>query len=198
MHGLICKTLEEFVIAQHGSRVWAGIRRNADAPHGRFEALRTYDADLMIRLIDATGARLNRPVTAILEDIGHWICTHPPLEHVRRLIRFSGRTFVDLLYSLDELHDRGRMALPGMDLPHFEIAEPKANAFHVTSRWSFPGAGAVLAGSLRAMADDYGTLALIDTGRARRIGDVWIDEVTVQVIEQAYQAPREFTLGGVT
>ncbi|WP_299841065.1 heme NO-binding domain-containing protein [uncultured Jannaschia sp.] len=198
MHGLICKTLEEFVIDQHGPQIWSQIRRDADAPYGRFEALRNYDAALMLRLMDASGERLNRPIMVIFEDIGHWICTHPPLEQVRRLIRFSGRTFVDLLYSLDELHDRARMALPGIDLPHFEIAEPDPGIFHVTSRWSFPGAGAVLTGSLRAMADDYGALVLIDADRSRPKGDGWTDQVTVQVIEHAFHAPREFTLGGVT
>lgn len=197
MHGLICKTLEEFVIDQHGPQVWAGIRRDVDAPPGRFEALRSYDADLMVQLVEAASASLDRPILTIFEDIGHWICTHPPLEQVRRLIRFSGRTFVDLLYSLDELHDRARMALPGIDLPRFEIVEPDPSVFRVTSHWAFPGAGAVLTGCLRAMADDYGALALIEAGRFRADGDGWTDEVKVQVIEQAFHAPREFTLVGV-
>ncbi|WP_248790884.1 heme NO-binding domain-containing protein, partial [Escherichia coli] len=49
-----------------------------------------------------------------LEDVGGWI---PRLDSVRYLMRFSGSCFEDFVLSLDDLHDRARVVLPGLELP---------------------------------------------------------------------------------
>lgn len=198
MHGLICKSLEEFVRDQHGDEVWQQIVQVSGLPVNRFEALRSYDDDLMQSVFISTFQELGRANTLVLEDIGHWICTHPPLEPVRRLIRFSGTSFVDLIYSLDEIHDRARIALPGLGLPKFYVMEHGPNDFRIRSAWHLEGGGAVLTGILRAMADDYGALALIEIGARQQIGETWEETLSVNIFDQAHQAPREFTLGDVS
>lgn len=198
MHGLICKSLEEFVRDQHGDEVWQRIVQVSGLPVNRFEALRSYDDELMQSVFMSTFQELGRANTLVLEDIGHWICTHPPLEPVRRLIRFSGTSFVDLIYSLDEIHDRARIALPGLGLPKFYVTERGPNDFRVRSAWHLEGGGAVLTGILRAMADDYGALALIEIGARQQIGETWEETLSVNIFDQAHQAPREFTLGDVS
>ena len=196
MHGLICKAVEGFVRDQHGAGAWADVRARARLDFEQFESLRLYDPQVAEAMIEATAARLDRDRDALFEDLGVWICTHPPLEAVRRLIRFSGSDFVNLLYALDELHDRACMAVPGLALPHYRLEQDSAGQYDVHSRWRFAGAAALLTGVLRAMADDYGTLAVIEAGAARRSGDHWIERIHVRVVAQEFSAPREFTLGG--
>ena len=197
MLGLICKSLEGFVRDQHGDLQWERIRRAARLPFERFEALRIYDDAVLMDLVAATGGVLDRRQSPLLEDIGHWICTHRPLEPVRRLIRFSGTSFVDLLFSLEEIEDRARIALPNLHLPQFRVELTASDEFVVTSQWMVPGAAAVLTGMLRAMADDYGTLAIIERGGLSQDGDTVIETISVRVIEDTFHEPREFTLGGV-
>ncbi|CTQ50319.1 heme NO-binding domain-containing protein [Jannaschia donghaensis] len=195
MHGLICKSLEEFVRDQHGEAVWRQICLRSRAPSGGFEGLRSYDDALMEVVFATAFDELGQSRSGLLEDIGHWICTHPPLEPVRRLIRFSGTSFVDLIYSLEDIHDRARIALPGLGLPKFSMTEPTANTFRICSVWHMEGGGAVLTGILRAMADDYGALALIEPGQSDRKNGKWHEFVGVTIFDQAHQEPREFTLG---
>ena len=114
-----------------------------------------------------------------------------------RLIRFSGTSFVDLLFSLEEIEDRARIALPNLHLPQFRVELTASDEFVVTSQWMVPGAAAVLTGMLRAMADDYGTLAIIERGGLSQDGDTVIETISVRVIEDTFHEPREFTLGGV-
>lgn len=197
MHGLICKAVEGFVNDQHGSGTWAEIRAELDLDFERFEALRVYDRALAERLFDATAAALRRDRNALFEDVGAWTCTHPPLEAIRRLIRFTGKTFENLLYSLDEVHDRACMAVPGLSLPRYRLEKDGEGEFEIYSRWPVAGGAALLTGVLRAMADDYGTLALIEAGAAREVDGVWFERVHIRVVEQAFQAPREFMLGGI-
>lgn len=198
MHGLICKSLEAFVRDQHGDGTWQRIVEVSGLAADRFEALRTYDDEMMEQVFVTTFKELGRFNTVVLEDIGHWICTHPPLEAVRRLIRFSGTSFVDLIYSLDEIHDRARIALPGLGLPRYFVAEPAPNVFRIRSSWHLEGGGAVLTGILRAMADDYGALALIEMGERIELEGIWNETVSIDIFDQAHQEPREFTLGDVS
>ena len=196
MHGLICKSLEGFVIDRHGSQVWTAIREECGLPFDRFEALRSYDDALIVQVVGATAKRMGQPRLALLEDIGHWICTHPPLEAVRRLIRFTGATFVDLIYAFDEVQDRARIAVPGLTLPRFRVIEGAPGHFTVTSHWDVAGGGAVATGILRAMADDYGALAVIETVEAGPDDGAWRERIDVRLFEVEFHEPREFSLGG--
>ncbi len=196
MHGLICKSLEGFVIDRHGVSVWSEIRDIVDLPFERFEALHTYDDALMTDLVAATARRLGQPRLSLIEDIGHWICTHPPLEAVRRLIRFNGATFVDLIFAFEEVQDRARIALPDLTLPGFRVTEDAPGRFIVTSDWTVAGGGAMATGILRAMADDYGVLALIETVGIERVDGGWRERVEIRLFEAEFQTPREFSFGG--
>ncbi|CUH21304.1 Heme NO binding protein [Jannaschia seosinensis] len=198
MHGLICKSLEGFVRDRHGEAAWRAVLRRADVGLDRFEMLRIYDDDIIFKVVFAAAHEVNDRPCHILEDVGHWLCTHTPMEPFRRLIRFSGATFIDLVYSLDETRDRAAMALPDIDLPEIDVFEPEPGGFDVTARWSRPGAAWVLRGILRAMADDYGTLAVVGEVSQQREGSVWVEHLSLEVYEQAFQEPREFALGGVT
>ena len=196
MHGLICKAVEGFVTDQHGPDAWTAIRLDAGLAVTHFESLKVYDQALAEKVFTVAAQTLRRDRSVLFEDVGAWVCTHPPLETVRRLIRFTGRTFVDLLYALDEVHDRACMAVPGLNLPRYRLVREGEGEFEVYSRWRISGGAAVLTGVLRAMADDYGTLALIDAGESRFEDGVWLERIHVRVVDHAFQAPREFILGG--
>lgn len=198
MHGLICKAVEGFIRNQHGAEAWSAARARAELPFDSFEALRDYDAARVEGMLDAIAAVIGHGRDAMFEDIGHWICTHPPLERVRRLIRFTGATFTDLLYGLDEVHDRACMAVPGLNLPNYRLVRVGSGEYEAISRWSVAGGAALLTGALRAMADDYGTLALIEATGARREDEVWRETIAIRIVDAEFHQPREFTLGGVT
>ena len=196
MHGLICKSLEGFVKDRYGDSTWRAVIRRADPGLDRFEMLRLYDDALVVGVLVAAAQEVDDDPFHLLEDMGHWLCTHPPMEPFRRLIRFSGATFTDLIYSLDEVRDRAGMALPGIDLPDYDAAEIGSGHFQVSARWGVPGACSMLRGLLRAMADDYGVLAVVDEVSRRREGADWVEELSLEVYADAHQEPREFALGG--
>lgn len=196
MHGLICKSLEAFVRDQHGDETWEGVAAASGLSASRFEALCSYDDSVMREVFLQVFKVLKCDNSALLEDVGHWLCVHPPLEPVRRLIRFSGTGFVDLLYSVGEFHDRTRIALPGLALPRLRIEEPRPCEFELHSIWHLEGGAAVLTGVLRAMADDYGALAVIEARDRRQDGALWHETLSVRVFDAAFQEPRAFALGG--
>ena len=190
MHGLIFRTLEAFISDTFSPENWTDVVVRANLPVNSFEAMLQYDADYFPQLLSAAGHVLDRPESVILEDIGTYLITHQNHASVRRLMRFGGETFSELLHSLDDLPGRTRMAVSGLDLPQVEVRQPTNGNFTILCRGNPSGFGHVLVGLLRAMADDYGTLALLEH-RGQRDG---AEVIEVTVVETAFADDRGFSL----
>ena len=161
MHGLINRSLQSFLHDTYGQPVWDAIVREARLDFSGFEAMLTYPDDLTDRVLDAAAITLHRPRETLMEDLGHYLVSHASQTSLRRLLRFSGVNFADFLNSLEELPDRGRLALPNLDLPVVELIEKGAGHFHLRCVAPLAGVGHIVVGLLRAMADDYGALVLV-------------------------------------
>lgn len=195
MHGIICKAVETFLSVQYGGDVFRSAAEAAGCEVRHFETVERYDDAMMTRLITEAADTLRTEPSALLEDMGTWICTHPPLEPVRRLFRFSGTTFQEMLFSLDEVHERARMALPDLEVPIYSLIEMEDGQYRVASTWVTPGAGSVLIGILRAMADDYGVLAFLEFETGAEVNGQWAEIVSVATLDDSFATPREFNLG---
>ena len=125
-----------------------------------------------------------------MEDIGTFLVSYPGFEAVRRLLRFGGEDFVDFLHSLDDLSDSVQLALPALKLPKVELLVISENHFTLLCDPKIEGYGFVLMGVMRAMADDYGTLALFEHQGLQ--GDV--EAVSITLVEEHLAEGRSFAL----
>lgn len=192
MHGLILRTVQTFLQDTYGTEVWECIAIRAGLETPQFEAMLHYDASVLQTLLDAAAAELNKPVETLLEDIGTYLISHPNSAGVRRLLRFGGVDFSEFLYSLEDLPDRVQLAVCDLVLPRLELRTCNENHFDLRVCGSLVGFGHVLVGVLRAMADDYGALALLDhTGRVGQF-----EEIAITVVETDFFEGRNFDLAG--
>jgi len=196
MHGLVNRSLQCFLRDTYGGDLWDAVARRAGIGPDGFEAMQSYDDALIGAVLDAAAQLLAKPPEALLEDLGAYLVS---LEPLRRLLRFGGVGYADFLHSLDDLQGRAQLALPDLGLPALRlVAEPGGRfAVHlgagpagdVMARLAPP----VLAGVLRAMADDYGALALIelpDPQARAGAGGIRID-----LLQARYAKGRRFQLG---
>lgn len=193
MHGLINRSIQGFLRDTYGPVTWAQVARDARLGFDSFEPMLAYDAALTLAVLASASKVLNRPVEGVLEDLGTYLVSHPNTEAVRRLLRFGGVTFDDFLHSLEDLPERARLALPDLDLPALDLSELAFGEYRLTVTSPMPGMGQVLLGLLRAMADDYGALVLLDWAGAG--GDQEV--ILIQLLDQSYSAGRAFDLAGV-
>lgn len=161
MHGLIIRAIELFLRSRHGDAVWACVCAATGLDRRGTQIMRNYKPELVQRMILSASTVLRIERDELLEDIGGWI---PRLESVRYIMRFSGSSFEDFVLSLDDMYDRARIVLPGLELPKIatQMVAPQHYNVGITSdlqEW-YP----VLAGLLRGMSDDYGVLAIVDRG----------------------------------
>ncbi len=188
MYGLVNKSVQYFLSDNYGSAVWRRVAQRAGVGPEGFETMLHYPASVTESLIAAAAEVLGTSSSAVLEDIGAHLVT---VELVRRLLRFGGTDYGEFLFSLDELRDRGRMALAELELPALYLATESSNRFVFEVRAGMSGWGAVTAGVLRAMADDYGALALIE--QLPDDGD-GVERVQVLLLEEDFAAGKGFAL----
>jgi hypothetical protein len=192
MHGLVNRSIQMFLRGAYGPGVWLDVARDAQLGFDTFEAMLSYDDYLTELVLAAASRRLSLPREAILEDLGIFLVADPALERLRRLLRFGGVTFVDFLHSLDDLPARGRLALPDLEVPTLRLGGNEREGFLLTCGSHVRGVGHVVVGLLRAMADDYGALVLIEHAGALPGGE----GVSIQLLESQFASGRRFDLAG--
>lgn len=194
MHGLINRTIQVFTLETYGAETWRSVAQAADIGHEDFEAMLLYEDDITLDLIEALGKQLNTPSDAVLEDIGTFLVSHRSSERVRRLLRFGGNTFVTFLHSLEELPERIRLAVDDLDLPEMALNEHATGLFCLTIWTHLSGWADVLLGMLRALADDYGALVLLE----RKPTNAGCEKLEITLVEAAFAEGRGFELAEVS
>lgn len=183
MHGLINRSIEGFLRDTYGDGFWAEVAEAAGIDVRGFQTVRHYPDTISHALINHATQRLDKPETELLEDLGAWLARVEPL---RRLLRFSGRDFIDFLHSLEELQGRAHMVIPDLGMPRIRVEQRVPEELRILMPDCFDEWRSVMAGLVRAMADDYGALGLIAVeGNA----------VTVLISQQAFSEDRGLVLG---
>lgn len=190
MHGLINRAIERFVRDTYGADLWTRIMRRAGLEFSEFEAMLTYEPPVTQAVLTAAAGELSKPVNDMLEDIGTYLVSHPNVEALRRLLRFGGVTFTEFLYSLDDLPERARLAVSDLNLPPLALREHGADVYSLTCGAEMPGFGHVILGLLRAMADDYGALVLLEYKGARDDAEV----IEIRLLTSEHATGRRFDL----
>ncbi|TDK52358.1 heme NO-binding domain-containing protein [Antarcticimicrobium luteum] len=191
MHGLVNRAIQSFVTNTYGRARWRSVTEAAGLGGIEFEAMLSYEDGLTDAVIDALCADLGVCRNDVLEDLGTYLVSHPEVEALRRLLRFGGESYVDFLHSLDDLPDRARLAVSDLRLPVLELREEGAGRFTLTCGPDLPGFGWVMMGILRAMADDYGALVMLEHDGIRDGDEV----IAITLIETAFAKGRDFNLG---
>ncbi len=191
MHGLINRAVQAVVLSTYGEKRWNDIMDESGLGFTEFEAMLVYPEDQSSRMLRAVEKKLERPLPEILEDVGTFLVSNPQVEALRRLLRFGGVNYVDFLHSLDDLPDRARLAVSDLRLPGLELVEQAPGQFDLLCQPGVPGYAQVLMGVLRAMADDYGALVILDqTGTQDGV-----EVISITLIESEFAEGRAFDLG---
>lgn len=190
MYGLFLRALQNYVGFTFGAEPLARVLSAAGAPVEGFEPLLRYDKATLRGFIGTVAARLGRPAEAVLEDLGTFVITEAGFSPARRLLRFGGATFGDFLFSLEELPDRVRLALAHEEFPPLRLTDLGEGQFRLLCETDCPEIGHVLLGILRAMADDYGALVVIEAAPPRPDAAI----LTIRLLDARFAEGRRFDL----
>lgn len=185
MQGLVNHAFEAFLRDTYGVAQWRSIAVRAGLGFEHFEPLLVYPPEMTEQIVSAAAEQLGRSSDGLMEDLGTWLVSPRSGGRVRRLLRFGGTRFTDFLHSLEELPDRARLILAELDLPEITLLDIGGGVYRLLSDEPFHSAHQVLSGLLRAMADDYGALVLIEVAEAG---------ISIQLLDAQFAESRSFDL----
>jgi len=197
MHPLVNRSLQCFLRDTYGEPVWRETASAAGVSIAELDAILYAEPSITRTLLHAAARRLGKHADTLLEDMGTYLVSHANSERVRRLLRFSGESFEEFLFSLEDLPDRVRLAVGDLHLPALQLVDLGEGQFELHVDEEERAYGIVLCGLLRAMADDYGALVLLDCppmDRARDDSRHPFVRVTVHILDQAFSQGRRFDL----
>lgn len=190
MYGLTNRAIQRFVTDAYGEEMWSEVASTAALGFENFEPMLLYDPTITESVINAASFELERSRGDFLEDLGHYLVTHPNSEATRRLLRFGGATFAAFLESLEDLPERARLALPDREFPPVMLHQVGPRDYIILVEAELVGIGHIVIGALRGMADDYGVLAMIEhRGRFQNA-----DRLTVVIHDEGFSEGRQFSL----
>ena len=192
MQGLVNRAIREFVCATCGAAAWTEIAEQAGHHPALFDAMLMRNPKSVDGLLSAATKILGKSEQVLLEDVGTFIVSGTDSGMVRRLLRFTGPTFVDFLLSLDELPERMRLALPDLEVPEIEVTQDDDCRIKLHCSAGYPGMVDLLAGLIRALADDYGALVTVERvsiGEADGSG-----ELLLSLHDPSFSSGRGFSL----
>ena len=198
MHGMMNRAIQCFLRDTYGEETWKSVADRAELGFDNFEAMLSYPDEATMKMLSASAMILKKPFEILLEDLGTYLVSHPNVEAIRRLLRFGGDTFVEFLFSLNELQGRARLALPDLEIPKLSISYQQDGTYSLGCEGGLPGFGYAMVGVMRTMADDYGALVYLEHLGWKDSGE---EEIIVYLLEAAFSEGREFALskgiGGV-
>lgn len=196
MHGLINRAIQSFLTETHGRALWGDVLHRAAIGQivdgDGFETMRHYDDAVTWAVLDAAIDLLKLPRDTVLEDLGTFLVSHEGLGAVRRLLRFGGVTFTDFLHSLEDLQGRSHLAVHDLGLPDLWLEAASDGRFQIACRGCSDGFGHVVVGMLRALADDYGALAVLHH-RGRQV-DTGTETIEIELYDPTYTSGKHFDL----
>lgn len=164
MHNLANRCLEAFLKSAYGNQVWSDIALQAGIGANDFITWKSSADSVTVAVIIAAVKHLKKPPGELLEDIGEWLTQQ---EQIRRLLRFSGSNFEELVQSLQDISGRINLVVQDLRLAELHVAELSPQHFRITPGDNRRHAMRVLVGVLRGMADDFGTLAVVGCHRSQ-------------------------------
>lgn len=189
MQGFINKAIQCFARDMYGDGLWRQVTDSAGLGYSNFEAMLDYPPDVTDRVLLELQSHLGKSRETLCEDLGTYLVSHPNMEPLRRLLRFGGAGFEEFLQSLDELPDKARLALPEIALPSLTVRMIEPRLYCLQMGHGLPGFSLVMMGILRALADDYGALVLLEyvPGHTR-------DEIHITLADAEFSRGRSFEL----
>lgn len=191
MHGLINCAVERFIRTTYGDEIWSEVAGASGLECTSFEPMLTYPDEITQIVVVSASERLGRPYQALLEDIGTFLVTDPSVEVLRRLLRFGGASYTEFLFSLNELYGRVKLALPDLEVPKLALEPDGDGSYSLVISQGIKGIGYSILGALRAMADDYGSLATVEYDGSSETGE---ERLRVAVFDAEFARGRAFDL----
>ncbi|MHA7774197.1 heme NO-binding domain-containing protein [Roseibium sp. M-1] len=121
MYGMVNEGIRTFILSNHGAEAWRTICNKAGLEEREFERMSSYDDAITYDLVGAICDYTGLTAPEVLNVFGKYWVEYAGGSNFGSLLRLSGRSFVEQLKGLDDMHDRVLLSMPHLKPPSFEV-----------------------------------------------------------------------------
>ncbi|MDE0884900.1 MAG: heme NO-binding domain-containing protein [Myxococcota bacterium] len=157
MIGIVNQALRSWLIERAGRACWLAVSESSGVGQANFLTFEEYPDDITLRLAEKTSELLGISCEQVLGEAGKFWITHRGPAVYGELMEFSAETFADYLRNMDRLHTSLVASLPGLRAPfmcNFQFQDAGLTIAYPSELEAFKP---FLAGSLKALAQRFGT-----------------------------------------
>lgn len=157
MYGMVNKSVEELITANHGEAAWLEVKRRAGVTEEAFISNEGYPDEITYRLVGAASEVLGRAPDEILRAFGeHWVL-HTAAKGYGHFMRAGGSSVGEFLSHLPHLHDRIVLIYPKLVPPRFVVADTLERSLHLHYHTHRPGLTSFVEGMLMGLGKMFKT-----------------------------------------
>jgi hypothetical protein len=157
MYGLMNRGFEDLVLSIGGEPLWDEVRTRAGLTDLTVSAMRNYPDSLTDDLVLATAQVLGMSREQVLRALGRRWMQYTVRAGYGPLLALAGGTLPAFLRSLDALHSRIALSMPGSTPPSFTVFERDSGHFRLEYRSTRSGFAPLVIGLLEGLAELFGT-----------------------------------------
>lgn len=121
MYGMVNEGIRTFIETNHGPETWGAICTAAGVERTNFERMASYDDAVTYDLVGAICDHTGLSGAEVLEVFGRFWVDYVGGSSFGNLLKITGKTFVERIEGLDEMHERILISMPHLKPPSFEI-----------------------------------------------------------------------------
>lgn len=156
MYGMVNEGVRQFIETNFDAATWAAICDKASVDNSHFERMASYDDEITYNLVGAICDHTGIASDAALEKFGAYWVEFVGSSSFGNLLKLAGRTFIEKLEGLDELHERVFVSMPNLKPPSFEVEELGEDTYHLHYFSQREGLAPMVIGLLHGLAQETG------------------------------------------
>lgn len=155
MYGLVNQAVKEMVVNGYGEEMWEKIRARAGVDDV-FVSMDQYPEEVTDKLVMAASSIMGASPSDILKGFGHyWIGFAS--RNYDSVLDMSGKTFVEFVKNLNNMHSRIGQWMPDLNPPSFTVTDEDKGSFKLHYYSSRSGFGPMIPGLLKGLGDRFNT-----------------------------------------
>jgi len=167
MYGLVNQAVEELITEQFGRAAWQEVKAHAGVTDEVFLRMTPYPDSVTYRLVGSASVILGMPPDKLLEAFGEYWTLYTGRNGYGELFERGGRTFVEFMTNLHDLHTHVGASFPALRPPSFWCTDVTADRLRLHYQSEREGLAPMVIGLVRGLGGLYKTVVTV-THVARR------------------------------
>jgi hypothetical protein len=140
MYGLVNQAIKSMVLEHVDEKIWRNICLELKISSDDFESFVQYPDEMTLQLVLKISATLNMPPPVLLEEFGKFFVKYARNSEYQSILEAFGKSPVELIESLDNLHARLGLLFDNLRPPSFWVdrVSEKEILVHYSSQRQMP------------------------------------------------------------